>query len=170
MKNIIIPALAAIALAGSANAQDTGGWTVEHSPSAMEPSRSTAVAVLPSTNSVRSGLGLDDRARLFVRCNGSGKIEFYLGWPAYIGRGIQDIDVKWDDLQIDSESWETGQSGTTMGWWNTRRSAPYVEALQNHQRVVVALEAFRGTAQEAVFDLAGADKAIGEMKATCGIT
>lgn len=145
----------------------TTHWEVETTPSALDASRSRGVASLESTNRIRDAIGNPRPATIIVRCIGRDRVA-YFDWPKFLGTRAVTATWKYDEGRVQTGYLSTSSDGTAAGTWSARESAALISALRSSHRLVIALEAYNGIAEEAIFDLDGGDAAIAEALAACG--
>lgn len=149
---------------GSAAAA-TEGWDVQVQTSALDGAR-TAVARLEASNETPNIIGRPERAALMLRCQ-QGVLEAYVVWPLPVGLRQAWGAWKVGDGQVVREDFTVSTSGDGT-FWRRRRAEVLMQAVRvEGGRLVVRVDADRYVAQEAVFDLAHAPRAVDAVRAAC---
>lgn len=152
-----------ILIAVAAALFDPGAWTILDERSALDGQRSY-IAGVESAEDLRDTAGLPEKAQLSLNCVG-GRRTVAILWPAYLGS--EDVMVRWkfDDGDVQRRSVQVLRGGRNA-LIDGRAADAFINQVARARTVVIEVSGYTG-AQEAVFDVAGADEVVGGVREAC---
>jgi len=111
----------------------------------------------------RNSIGMNEDATIVVRCEGS-KTELFVSTPEFLSSDSQTVKVRFDDGQVESESW-SGSSGGTALFSKSPRS--FLQQLASRDKVVLGYQPWREAATTTVFELTNHHADFEKMLTNC---
>lgn len=147
----------------------TGGWSVDHSVSAMTD-EATVVLSLESENMIPGRLrNTAGPAELILRCMENTTTFFVTMNNLFLSStgGYGRVTYRIDAAPPKTVAMDASTDNEALGLWNGRRSIPVIREMMAGERMVVRLTPFNESPVEASFDIRGLAEAIAPLREAC---
>lgn len=143
-------------------AGDTGMWVVgdiETDPLTDAP---TAVLSLDASSGANA---FGNAITLVIRCS-NGDTELYAVWGDYLGSDtLVSVDTRVGDDEVSHDLWSSSTDNTATFYWGD--VVPFVRRLMAADRLVLKTTPYNASPVTAVFDLAGMENALANVREAC---
>ena len=140
-------------------------WEVVDERSELDNTRSVFASV-QSENMLSNSIGMGEKIRITIRCSEE-TTAIYIEWPGYMG--FDGVRARWkiDDGPVQSRTLEPAQGGQGVGFWSGSTAIPMINAMLDHDRLVMSMASYGQGSQEAIFDIRGLRSAAMQVAEAC---
>lgn len=117
--------------------------------------------VITSTNTISNALGLQEEAKIGIRCEARQAVEVFVDAQAYLGDN-DIIQIRLDDGIPSAQVWSKSQDRTGLFAPDPRQ---FLSLMAARKKLVLQWEPYSATPQAAIFDLTGFSDYIQKLSA-----
>jgi type VI secretion system VasI family protein len=147
-----------------ASYENKENWLISREESKIDGKKSITYRS-ESIDKIPNSIGKPTSAHLILRCNDN-ETDVYVTWPGYLG-SFDPIDVtyKIDDGSVIKEKWTPSSNGKAAF---SRKPIDLIKKISTAKKAIFKISGYGKTANEAEFNIYGAEEAMEEISLACG--
>ncbi|UCH75019.1 MAG: hypothetical protein JSU82_03995 [Rhodospirillales bacterium] len=147
--------------------EDYGGWTLDETPSRLDPERTDLVLWTRSVNALPGSAGGRMHAVLMLQCR-LGEVAAMFDFGRFVGGGSARIEYRIGNGAVLAGDVAVAPDHRRFGVWERDRAIGFIKALYGQPQLRLRIAPPTGDTMIAAFDLAGLEAAIAPLRGACG--